>query len=76
MIAVIYRQHTLGLLKSSDTMDSIDILHASVLRGSPYSVGQAIINPSPENYRQSTLKDFEDYRVMWNKDYEVSNDPN
>lgn len=67
--AVVYKEHTLGLL---DPGNIIGVLHASVLRGAPFSVHSTPIFASEQEFRQATLADFEAFRVKWHSDYLVA----
>lgn len=58
MKLVVVNEHTLGVLRNRN----LEILHTSILKGSPWSPYSQIyiIN---ETVRQATLLDFENFRV-------------
>jgi hypothetical protein len=74
MKAVVYKGHTLGLLREGKEFYSVEILHASVLRGAigTTNLDGLIFPVYPHQYRQATRRDFDDFRVHWHPDYEVS----
>lgn len=73
---VVVNEHTLGYI---DPMFPrlLNILHASVLKGSPYSNLSGSIHLSHEKVRLASEKDFADFRVLFdgykgNPDYEYA----
>ena len=67
--AVIFREHTLGLMGSGNT---IEPLHASVLRGATSTVHTGPFPADAGDVRPATMQDFEDFRVKWHPEYEVA----
>lgn len=74
--AIVLNNHTLGIVYPfGDTMLQIQILHSSVLRGSPISgdplaaMGTMMFNPETDTFREATEQDFNDFRVVSHPDY-------
>lgn len=67
--AVIFREHTLGLMGSGNT---IEPLHASVLRGATFTVHPSPFQADMQDVRMATKQDFEEFRVKWHPEYEVA----
>ncbi len=67
--AVVYQEHTLGLLWPNG---QIEVLRAYVAKGAVFSVHRAPFTAVEGEYRQATKKDFDDYRVSWHPDYLVN----
>lgn len=66
--AYVYKEHTLGLLVGDNTLD---VLHASSLRGASGTTHPGAIHVNKEFLRPASKQDFIDYRVQWNPDYGV-----
>lgn len=66
--AVVYREHTLGLLSGN----SIEVLRASVRKGASFRVHDSPFTVNMEDCRPATKQDFDDYRVHWHPDYLVA----
>jgi len=74
---IVLKGHTLGVVMPffDGTMLQIQILHTSVLRGSPISgdplsaMGTMMFNPETDEFREATEQDFNDFRVMSHPDY-------
>ncbi len=63
---VVYKEHTLGYLFRCGNSLCLGILHASVLRGSPWnnSLGSISIYPHQfKHVREATEKDFDSFNV-------------
>lgn len=68
---IVIDEHTLGCLRPNSNY--ADVLHASVLRGSPYSTLLSSLNPILlkrndvwfHEIRLASAKDFDDYRVCF-----------
>jgi len=69
--AFVYREHTLGLLTGDNTLD---VLHASVLRGAVGTTPSDPIHVDKKDLRPASKQDFIDYRVQWHPDYQVVDD--
>jgi hypothetical protein len=68
MKAVVVDGHTLGVMIGPD----LQILRASVLRGSPHpSCGTITLPTDASRVRPATRQDFVDFEVFWHPDYEV-----
>lgn len=74
--AIVLKEHTLGIIYPfGDNMLQIQILHSSVLRGSPISgdplsaAGTMMFNPETDTFREATEQDFNDFRVLSHPDY-------
>ena len=67
---VVLNEHTLCYL-IPDVPNTIGILHASILRGSPYNNldGSAFFNPKVHAIRAATPEDFKEYRVQRPSDF-------
>lgn len=69
--AYIYKGHTLGLLRDDNTLE---VLHASVLRGAVGTTPSGPIHVDKKDLRPASKQDFIDYRVQWHPDYQVVDD--
>lgn len=73
---VIFKEHTLGYLFRSGNSLCLGILHASVLRGSPWNSlltgNVTIARHEMEHLRIATQKDFDDFRVVSNGHLEIT----
>lgn len=58
MDIVVLDEHTLGIVRGK----GLEILHTSILKGSPYS-DRSYIFVKNHNSRPATLQDFENFRV-------------
>ena len=67
---VVLKEHTLGYL-IPEWPNAIGILHASILRGSPYNDldGWIYFNPNVDAIRAATPEDFKEYRVQLPSDF-------
>ncbi len=63
--AIVINEHTLGVVIGR----YVQILRASILRGSPYPGQGFICFPDSSEYRKATEKDFETYRIQFHPDY-------
>lgn len=73
--AVIVNEHTLGILMGGEgEFKTVQVLHSSVMRGSPYTIQPGLITAKEGEYRAATKKDFDVYRVLWHPDYLVVDD--
>jgi len=68
LTAYVYKEHTLGLLVNENTLQ---VLHASTLRGAPGTTHPGTINVNQEHLRPASKQDFIDCRVQWHPDYQV-----
>lgn len=64
--AIVLEGHTLGVIIG----DNIQILRASVLRGSPYPADGVL--ELGGDYRPASRADFDTFNVMWNPGYIVA----
>lgn len=65
--AVIYKEHTLGLLWGDG---SIEVLHSSILKGAPFSLHPDIISSfTCKEVRAATIEDFKEFRVCHHEAY-------
>jgi|AntRauTorcE11897_2_1112592.scaffolds.fasta_scaffold58970_1 hypothetical protein len=67
--AVVYREHTLGLIINGNTMQ---VLKASVLRGATSTQQQGVVMVNEADTRPATREDFCSFRVHWHPDYQVA----
>lgn len=67
--AIVLDNHTLGVIIG----DQIQILRASIIRGATgdHLQGTTPIPMDKSRMRPATRRDFDDYKVMWNAEYEV-----
>lgn len=69
MTAIMLHEHTLGLVRP----EGLEVLHTSVLRGSPYSPAAGVVAFDPARlagkFRIATEKDFADFRVKSHPEY-------
>lgn len=63
--AIVINDHTLGVVMG----DMVQILRASVLKGSPYPDKGAINMPDESEYRLATESDFSDFKISFHQDY-------
>ncbi len=64
--AIVIDEHTLGVVMGG----YVQILRASILRGSPYpGQGYICLPQDDSSYRKATEKDFEDYWICFHPDY-------
>jgi hypothetical protein len=65
--AVVYNNHTLGLLTpkecNGDVVYSLEILAASVIKGATFNSIDGSISVNIEHCRKATIQDFDDFRV-------------
>lgn len=62
---IVVNEHTLAYTEPLQRHEYFYVLHASILRGSPYpKFGGHMIFPT-HNIRLATAKDFEDYKVCF-----------
>jgi hypothetical protein len=66
--AVVYREHTLGVMVSSGVMQ---VLNSSVLKGAPF-FHDDLLYVSDDDVRGATTKDFDTYRVVHHPDYRIT----
>lgn len=64
--AVVHKESTLGVILSNGMMQ---ILHASLLKGSTFSSMDGALYVKKSDTRPATRQDFEDFRVKWHPDY-------
>lgn len=62
--SVVIGEHTLGVVYG----DRVQILRASVLKGSPYAQDGVVMLPE-DNVRAATPKDFVEFNVVQHADY-------
>lgn len=66
---IVLDEHTLGVVYPNNRLQ---ILHASILRGSPHPI-DGVIHFDPVlhagRFRAATEQDFKDYRVQFHPDY-------
>jgi len=68
-IYVVLNEHTLGYFQNTDKIPtepyaSMGIIHASILKGSPYSNMSGTVTVSPsDKIRLATKEDFHNFRV-------------
>lgn len=74
--AIVLNEHTLGVVYPGN---QLQILRASVLKGSPYpSYGLISFNPKnhpfdpKKQWRPATKQDFEDFKVLFHEEYTMS----
>lgn len=68
--AIIYKEHTLGLYDARE--DTIEVLRSLISKGAPFRLDDDPIyltRADELHIRTATLKDFEEYRVQYNKSY-------
>jgi hypothetical protein len=69
--AYVYKEHTLGLLVNGNTLE---VLHASTLRGASGTTCSGTIHVNQEHLRPANKQDFSYFRVQWHPDYSVVDD--
>lgn len=69
--AVVYKEHTLGLLGTAFDTHSISVLNGLVSRGGKTIMDSPILFVDEADFRPATMEDFETFRVVWNLAYEV-----
>lgn len=60
---VVVDEHTLGLMRPNSR--NIEILHSSILKGSPYGRLPESIDMAGKTIRLASEKDFNDFRVYF-----------
>ncbi len=68
--AVVYREHTLGLLGDDGWIQPLRI---SALKGAPFHLHEAPFVPDMKDVRPATLADFDEFRVRYHPDYLIEN---
>lgn len=66
--AVVMEGHTLGVIIDGE-FPTLDILRASVLRGSPYNSLSGPVPLVAGSFRYATEKDFIDFKVISHPDW-------
>ncbi|CAH7361661.1 hypothetical protein VCRA2110O2_30151 [Vibrio crassostreae] len=69
--AVVYKEHTLGLLGTTFDKPSIEVLNGLVSRGGKTIMDSPLLFVDEADFRPATKQDFETFRVVWNPAYEV-----
>lgn len=70
-VAVVSEGHTLGLVRYLGEFPMVEVLHASVIKGSPTGgplVGMVALG---SKWRYATTQDFSDFRVKYHPDYKI-----
>jgi len=72
--AVVFEKHTLGIIYQIDQeFFQLQILKASIVRGSPYRDGFLTLSSSSlDNIVLATKKDFNEFNVSWHSDYLIN----
>lgn len=70
--AVVYQEHTLGLLGESFNKHCIDVLSTKSKSLGSTGHSQIIYSVDEKDYRQATLTDFKEYRVVHSDSYIVA----
>jgi hypothetical protein len=72
VIAVVYKDNTLGLLGETFGRHSIEVLFGFVSKGGKSSMDSPILFVDASDFRQATLQDFKTFRVHHHTDYQVA----
>lgn len=69
--AVVYKNHTLGLLSEAFGKPAIEILYGFISKGGKHFTDSPILFVSPSEYRLATIEDFDIFGVVHNEAYLV-----
>jgi hypothetical protein len=70
-IAVVYKEHTLGILGSAFGQPSIGPLNGLAHLGGAHALSGPFLFVTDDEFRPATLEDFHTFRVVYHPSYKI-----